>query len=463
MVVDDLRSAFLTAGLTDEQRGELFAAGKETFFKRGDELFREGEPADLLWILLEGQIELVRGSVNERFVLATMGTPGQWAGGLRAWGDASNSAGYRATGIAVTDGRTFNVPSDDLGRLVGEWFPFGKHMVIGVYQTVRGIEAAARQRESLVALGTLAAGLAHEINNPAAASLRAVEALSQTCDTMLSSLVTLAEHTITADQYVALDRLRRELAERTAIDEGAVATMDREEFIGNWLEDRGVDEPWQMAPLFASAGTDEAWFEAFEFVVGSDALSPALRWVASTISASELLSDLTDTTNRITNLVGAVKSYSQLDRAAMQRVDLRDGIESTLVMMAPKLARVEVERDFGADVPSFDAYAAELNQVWTNLIDNAIDAMDGQGKLRLSTRLDGSDVIIDITDSGHGMPADVETRVFEPFYTTKDVGKGTGLGLDISRRIVVERHRGEITFDSIPGRTTVHVRLPISR
>lgn len=463
MVPDDLRAAFLTSGLTDQQRSELCEAGEETLFKRGDELFREGEPADLLWILLEGQIELVRGSVNERFVLATMSTPGQWAGGLRAWGDASSSAGYRATGIAVTDGRTFNVPSDDLGRLVGEWFPFGKHMVMGVYQTVRGIEAAARQRESLVALGTLAAGLAHEINNPAAASLRAVEGLRQACDTMLSSLVSLAQQTITAEQYVALDRLRRELDERPVADEGAVATMDREETVGNWLEGHGVDKPWQMAPLFASVGADQAWFEACEAVAGSVALSAALRWISSTISASGLLSELSDTTNRITHLVDAVKSYSQMDRAALQRVDIHDGIESTLVMMAPKLADVEVERAFDADVPPFDAYAAELNQVWTNLIDNAIDAMDGHGTLRLSTRLSGSDIVVDVTDSGHGLSGDIEARVFEPFFTTKDVGKGTGLGLDISRRIVVDRHGGEISFDSTPGQTTVHVRLPISR
>jgi signal transduction histidine kinase len=463
MLADDLHSTFLTSGLSDQQLKELLDAGQETVFKRGDELFREGEPADFLWILLEGSVQLVRGSVNETVVLATMQIPGQWAGGLTAWGDASSSAGYRATGIATTDGRTFNVPSEDLGRLVDEWFPFGKHMIVGLYQTVRGIEAMARQRESLVALGTLAAGLAHEINNPAAASLRAVESLRDTCDAMMTSLVTLAEHTISAGQYVELDRLRRTLAEPSMVDDGAVATMDREEVIGEWMDRRSVAQAWQIAPLFASVGTDRAWLDQCESVVGSDALGPALRWVSTTIGAAALLSELADTTNRISNLVEAVKSYSQLDRAALQQVNIHDGIESTLIMLAHKLKNIEVDRAFASDLPQIDAYASELNQVWTNLIDNAIDAMEGHGRLRLATHADGDCLMIDIADTGHGIASEVQSRVFEPFFTTKDVGKGTGLGLDISRRIVVERHGGEITFDSAPGQTIAHVRLPLKR
>ncbi len=188
-----------------------------------------------------------------------------------------------------------------------------------------------------------------------------------------------------------------------------------------------------------------------------------MRWASTTINANALLGELADSTNRISNLVGAVRSYSQLDRADVNAVDVHEGLDSTLAMLAPKLGHVSVERAFAGDVGPIEAYGAELNQVWTNLIDNAIDAMDGNGTLRLATSLDGDVLVVEVTDSGGGMSADVQARIFEPFFTTKDVGKGTGLGLDISRRIIVERHHGDITFDSRPGATTATVRIPVTQ
>jgi signal transduction histidine kinase len=460
MSIEELREAFLTSGLTDQQRAELVAAADEVPFRSDDILFVEGEPADHFWILLDGSLELSRRSATETIVLATMSTPGQWAGGLRAWGGDGGSAGYRATGRALTPGRCLRLPSEELGRLVGEWFPFGKHLITGIYQTIRAIEATVRQRESLVALGTLAAGLAHEINNPAAAAVRAVEALRTTCDTMLTSLTQLAESSISPEQYVALDALRVEAVAGEAPASGALEVADREEAVGEWLAARSVDHAWQLAAVLAAAGVDAAWCERVRGEVGDEALGPALRWSVSALSANALLDEVHEATTRISELVAAVKSYSQLDRASLQRIDVHDGIESTLVMLSHKLDGIEVERDYGV-TPAIDAYAGELNQVWTNLIDNAIDAMHGHGSLRVATRADGPDLVVDIADTGHGMPDAVQARVFEPFFTTKGVGEGTGLGLDIARRIIVERHRGEISFDSSPTGTTAHVRIPM--
>ncbi len=461
MSIDALREAFLTRDLTDAQLTQMWAAGDELTVEPETELFVEGQPADFLWVLLDGQVRLTRQSGGDTVVVATMSAPGQWAGGLRAWGDAS-VAGYRATGTSVTPTSMFRLPSTDLARLIDEWFPFGKHLITGIYQTVRGIEATVRQREALVALGTMAAGLAHEINNPASASLRAVESLRATCDEMLGSLSSLAVLPITAEQFVELDGLRRELLDLALPEADALGMMQREDNVGTWLERHGVASPWELAPALAAVGADGTWLGAVERVVGTEALGPALRWAATTFSASRLLGELSDTTKRISNLVQAVRSYSQLDRAGRQPFVLREGIESTLVMLGAKLSKVRVVRDFG-DTPDLNGYAAELNQVWTNLIDNAIDAMDGTGTLRITTAVVDGSVQVDIADSGTGIPADVLERIFEPFFTTKDVGKGTGLGLDISRRIVVDRHGGSISFNSSPEGTTAHVRLPIGK
>jgi signal transduction histidine kinase len=327
--------------------------------------------------------------------------------------------------------------------------------------TVRRIEATARQREALVALGTLAAGLAHEINNPASAATRAVDALRATSETLFASLGGLARGPITAEQFVELDSLRTQLsAPPPGSDPLAIA--EREELLSDWLADHGVERDWVVAPALAGAGADVAWCEEVAAVLPEHVLDSGLEWVASSLSMTELLGEVKESTGRISALVAAVRSYSQVDRASLQMTDVTEGIESTLVMLGHKLKNgVTVVRDYGDDVPAIEAIAGELNQVWTNLIDNAVDAMDGSGTLRVSTRVDDRGwVAVEIADTGHGMSTEVQRHAFEPFYTTKEVGKGTGLGLDISRRIVVERHSGEIVVTSVPGETVLRVRLP---
>ena len=457
MHTDELRSLSIFEGLTDAQLRELVACSTEVRFEPGAYLFREGEHADFWWVLVEGAVDLLRHIGREEIVLVKMDVPGRWAGGFRAWDEHGV---YLATARAATSGRMLRMPAGMLRERLDAWFPFGRHLIEGLYRTARSVESTARQRDSLVTLGTLAAGFAHEINNPAAAATRAVDELGAACQTLLSTLGQLAEEEISAPQFTGLDMLRREIEPHAAAQD-PLAVADHEEALSAWLTRHGIAHEWTIAPALASAGVDVAWCERAALVLEGPALEPGLEWVASTLSVTTLLSELKEASQRITELVAAIRSYSQMDRASIQQIDVTEGIESTLVMLGHKLSGgITVQRDYGPGVPRIEANAGELNQVWTNLIDNAIDAMDGAGTLRLATRSEGNEVVIEVGDTGHGMPAHVAARAFEPFYTTKDVGKGIGLGLDIAQRIVAERHGGTITIHSQPGETVLRVRIP---
>jgi signal transduction histidine kinase len=465
MLSEELRATFLFEKLSEDQVNTLAEMGAEVTFPTGETLFREGEPADLLWVLLDGEVELTRNVGGQKVVIDALKHPGEYAGGIRSFAASGTRGGYRATGITLRPSRLFQIPSDDLGQLMDEWMPMAKHLLNGYVQTLEAIEAAVRERVHLISLGTLAAGLAHELTNPAAAARSASADLRAVVGQIAASVGQVAKGEFTPAQIQATLALQADAAARSgaAPKRSPIEAGRLEEGMGDWLEAHEVANPWDLAPTFVAAGLDLPWMETAAQQLGADALDPALTWIAETALATALLDQMDDATARISRLVSAVRDYTYMDRAAVREVDIHEGIEKTLVILGHKIkGGVEVVRDYDGALPRVLADGGELNQVWTNLIDNAIDAMNGQGQLGIRTRYDEHAVLVEIVDHGPGIPSDVARRIFDPFFTTKEVGKGTGLGLDIVRRIVVDRYRGEVTFTSVPGETRFLVRLPLA-
>jgi signal transduction histidine kinase len=373
--------------------------------------------------------------------------------------------------LRVTEpSRFFVLDAAKFAQLMDEWFPMAVHLLEGLFFGQRNTQEAIGQRERLLALGSLSAGLTHELNNPASAAVRATASLRERVAGMRHKLAMIAAKPKDPACLTALMRLQEEAAARVAKAPALspLEASDREDVITDWLDEQGVANAWDLAAVFTQAGLDTAWLDQVAATMADSGADPAdldssLRWIGYTVETELLMNEIEDSVTRISTLVGAAKQYSQLDRAPYQVVDVHELLDSTLLMLGDKIGDgITVVKDYDRRLPRIPAYPGELNQVWTNLIDNAVSAMGGTGTLTVRTSLDKDQLLVEFGDTGPGIPADIQGRIFEPFFTTKPVGQGTGLGLDISWRIVVNRHHGDLRVRSVPGDTWLQVRLPIT-
>jgi signal transduction histidine kinase len=463
---DALRELFLFEKLTDEQLAWLAERGEVADYQAGAVVYRAGEPAERLFVLLEGTLSMLTRAGGTELELNRTDHRGAYAGAFFAYLDLPLARSYGGSVRAVTDCRFWVLGADDFGRAVRQWFPMATHLLEGFAVQGMGSQQTVSTRERLVALGTVTAGLTHELNNPATAAARATATLSERLAGLWDELAALADALTAAGQLAALVGLVRQAIDGRAAQAPLppLEAADREDELGGWLEGHGVAGAWDLAPPLVAAGVDRGWLERVAAAVPEAALAGAVGLAARTCEAASLVEEVSEAAGRISTLIGAARQYSQMDRTPLQRLDVHDGLESTLTMLKHKLETgIEVVRDYDRTLPELPAYAGELNQVWTNLIDNAVDAMegmDGRGRLTVRTGRDGDRVLVEIGDNGPGIPEAVAAHIFEPFFTTKPVGKGTGLGLDVCWRIVVQRHHGDLDVASEPGDTRFRVLLP---
>jgi signal transduction histidine kinase len=474
---EQLRELFLFEKLTDEQLDWLAEHGRVHETAADEMICVEGEPATCFYVVLSGTVSMTRMVRGAQVEISRTDQRGVYGGATQAY-MAHSQMPYPHSLRAVTPGKVLELPAREFGQKLREWFPMAMHLIAGLFVGMRRSEELVGQRERLLALGSLTAGLTHELNNPASAAVRATEALRERVAGMRHKLAMLAHNKIDPKVLEGLTGLQEDAVRgiASAPDLSAVEASDREDELSEWLEDHDVSGAWDMAPIFVAAGLDTVWADTVANKVPPEALDGTLRWLAYTVETELLMNEIGEAVTRMSKLVGAARQYSQLDRAELQDVDVHDGLNATLVMLGRRIEErgVKVVKEYDRSLPRIPAYAAELNQVWTNLIDNALDAMappgrvpdpanppSARGTLTVRTGMDGEQVLVEICDTGPGVPKDLRSRIFEPFFTTKPVGEGTGLGLDISFRIVVTRHGGDIRVRSRPGDTRFQVRLPI--
>jgi signal transduction histidine kinase len=459
VTADRLREIPILSGLGDEELAHLAEVGRERRLAQGEPLFLEGERATAFHVVLEGNLETTR-EVGGDQVLMFAHKPGGFLSAMALLTDSP----YRGSTHAVNDALVFELDGDELRRIAGAYPALMRQFLPAIESVSGAVKSVERDREKLVAIGQLAAGLAHELNNPAAAAARGVSRLREYERGRHTTFAEVAATGAPADELVTLAALGSEAIDRADAVErlDPLARSDREQELAETLAARGVDDAWEIASMLTDGGLGPDWVERVAGTVTEGCLGAGLRFVAASAGIRVLLAELEEATTRISNLVNAVRSYSYMDQAPRQTVDVHAGLENTLSILAHDLREkgIEIVRDLDPELPGIEASGSELNQVWTNLIDNAIDAMGPGGTLTLRTRRAGERICVEIGDDGPGIPEDVQARIFDAFFTTKPVGQGTGLGLDIAQRIVV-RHHGELRLESKPGDTRFRVLLPV--
>jgi signal transduction histidine kinase len=451
---DELRTMFLFEALTPDQLDWVARRSRVELFPADAVVYTEGEPATCFYVLLAGTIVMTRRVAGDDVELVRSSQRGAYAGATASFTDPPSGQQHRYPGSlrAVTDSALMALPADEFAPQLRQWFPMAMHLIEGMLIAQRTSQVVIGQREKLVSLGALTAGLTHELNNPAAAAVRATSSLRDRIAGMRHKLALLAKTDIDAEALKRLTNLQEDAVKRVG-DAPALSPLeagDREDDMAAWLEDHDVDGAWEVAPVFVAAGLTPDWLEQLPSVTGGDDLNGSVRWLAYSVETEMLMTEIEEATRRISTLVTAAKNYSHMDRAGHEWVDVHEGLESTLVILGHRLKGLTVLKEFDRSLPKVLAFPGELNQVWTNLIDNAAAAMDGSGTLTVRTSRDGDSVLVEVCDTGPGVPPELQRRIFEPFFTTKDVGEGTGLGLSVTYGIVRD-HGGFIDVASKLG------------
>jgi signal transduction histidine kinase len=459
----ELRSLFLLESLTDDQLVWFAEHSEIREVAAGQYVYREGEPSSWLFQLIDGTMAMSRQVGDTDVEVVRTQQKGAYAGATTTWLDHTETARAYVNSVrAITDSVFLATPVQEFAGFIKASFPMAVHLLEGLFSGMRNSQQRIGERQRLQALGALSAGLTHELNNPASAAVRAVDSLRTRVDGMRGKLRYLADGHVPAGVLHELVDLQEQAlsVSATAPRLTALEVSDAEDELGDWLQQQSVRQPYDLAAVLVGAGLDVAWAEKVRRTLAPEDLESGVAWVGYSLETEALMSEITDSVQRISHLVDAAKQYSQLDRAPFQHLDVHAGLESTLVMLSEKLKGITVVREYADDLPQVPGYPAELNQVWTNLIDNAAQATGPGGTLTLRTTLDGDHVLVSVGDDGPGVPDSLRGRIFEPFFTTKPVGQGTGLGLDISHRVVTERHGGELRLVSAPGDTRFEARLP---